>query len=74
MKYIINGFSSVPYPDELTVEFCIALKGKAVIPVVVSQSTESIFKISAKWNKKRNNKEGNNFQKHPPPFASGNRD
>ena len=52
---IREGFPSEIHPDELTLEFNIALKGSIGIPVILTQSAGATFKIIAKW--KGNEKE-----------------
>lgn len=47
--YIRAGFPSEIHPDELTLEFNIALKGSIGIPVILTQSAGATFKIIAKW-------------------------
>jgi hypothetical protein len=49
VMYIRNAFDAFNHPDEIAMEFSIALKGKGGIPVLVEQSAEATFKISAKW-------------------------
>ncbi|MBI5385125.1 MAG: hypothetical protein HZA90_10605 [Verrucomicrobia bacterium] len=49
VKFVLAGFVQANRPDELTVEFSVALKGEAAIPVVVSGATEGTFKVSAMW-------------------------
>jgi hypothetical protein len=46
---IREGFPSEIHPDELTLEFNIALKGSIGIPVILTQSAGATFKIIAKW-------------------------
>ena len=46
---IREGFPSEGHPDELTLEFSIALKGRMGIPVILTQSAGATFKIIAKW-------------------------
>ena len=46
---IREGFPSERHPDELTLEFSIALKGRMGIPVILTQSAGATFKIIAKW-------------------------
>ena len=36
-------------PDELAVEFSVALKGSSGIPVLVSTGAEAAFKVTATW-------------------------
>lgn len=49
VKFIRDGFVHANHPDELSVEFSVALKGEMGVPVVTSGSAEGTFKISAKW-------------------------
>jgi hypothetical protein len=59
VTYIRNAFAELNTPNELSLEFSIALKGKGGIPVLAEQSAEATFKISAKWiNAKAEEKEG----------------
>jgi len=46
---VYKGLLSATHPDELTLEFSIALKGAAGIPVIVSNSAEGTLKISTTW-------------------------
>lgn len=42
-------------PDEASIEFSLAIKGKInPIPVIVSSSTESTIKVTLKWKKNTN--------------------
>ena len=52
ITYMQKGVLLAMRPDEFTLEFSLALKGTAGIPVVVNHSAEGTFKISATWKKR----------------------
>jgi hypothetical protein len=54
LEYVHQAFDDhVHAPDELTIEFCIGLRGKAALPVILSGETEAAFKVTARWENKK---------------------
>ncbi len=49
VSYVREGFLTEIHPDELTLEFSIALKGEISVPVLIKKSAGATFKITAKW-------------------------
>jgi NTP-dependent ternary system trypsin peptidase co-occuring protein len=49
MRAAEEAFAAIAHPDELVIEFAIALKGSTGIPILVSAGAESTFKVTATW-------------------------